>query len=171
VKITLKYLIPALLGAWIISTYAPPLAELESWFGAGTARILQGPLAIIIGLLGFWLRTSGARRLVGKFGDIGAELYYPSETAKRPPLSYRLAHYYVEDGRYDEAVAEYERIIGYYPDESPAYLELIESATLAEDLATAEKYRKKYRSHFHEEPVRLLAQEPLPSANASAINS
>ncbi len=43
--------------------------------------------------------------------------------AERPPLDLRLAQHYVREERFADAIDEYERVRGYYPDIAEVYEE------------------------------------------------
>jgi hypothetical protein len=79
-------------------------------------------------------------------------LVYPNARAERPPLSYRLAHFYTKQLRYAEAVAEYQKIILYYPRERPAYLELLALARRIDHEKLHAKYAKLYMKRFKDVP-------------------
>ncbi len=63
----------------------------------------------------------------------------PSETM-RPPVDYKLARFYYEQMRYEEACEEYFKILEYHPQEVAAYLEGIGAATAADKPDTARKF-------------------------------
>ena len=63
----------------------------------------------------------------------------PSETL-RPPVDYKLARFYYEQMRYEEACEEYFKILEYHPQEVAAYLEGIGAATAADKPDTARKF-------------------------------
>jgi tetratricopeptide (TPR) repeat protein len=90
----------------------------------------------------FWL----AEQIAKPF----ANLFFPSESFKSPPVSYLLAHRYRSERRFDEAIAQYEKIIEFHPRQRDAYLELIEVARLLGDEERAEKYTALMQRRFPE---------------------
>jgi tetratricopeptide (TPR) repeat protein len=75
-------------------------------------------------------------------------LLFPSERLSKPPLSYNLARRYRTQTQWDEAIAEYKSIIEHYPDESDAYIELIEVAAKLGDDKLAQKYAASFKKRF-----------------------
>lgn len=65
----------------------------------------------------------------------------PSETM-RPPVDYKLARFYYDQMRFEEACEEYFKILEYHPQEVDAYLEGIGAATAADQPAMARKFYK-----------------------------
>ena len=79
-------------------------------------------------------------------------IIYPSATAEKPPLSYRLAHLYTKQLRFADAVEEYQKIIRYYPRERTAYLELLALAREIDHAKLYEKYAKLFMKRFGDVP-------------------
>lgn len=48
-------------------------------------------------------------------------LFFPGGKLEKPLLNFKLPTYLVNEGRYTEALEEYEKILKYYPDEVEAY--------------------------------------------------
>ena len=48
-------------------------------------------------------------------------LFFPGGKLGKPTLNLKLPAYFVNEGRYTEALEEYEKVIRYYPDEVEAY--------------------------------------------------
>ena len=88
----------------------------------------------------FWLAEQVAKPFVN--------LFFPSDSFKKPPVSYLLAHRYRSERRYEEAVAQYENIIDFHPRERDAYVELIEVARQLGDEERAEKYTALMQRRF-----------------------
>lgn len=80
-----------------------------------------------------------------------AELFFPSEEFKKPPLSYKMARRYASTRRFEEAAAEYEKIIHYHPQEHDAYVELLEVAKKLKDDKLHAKCAQVLQHRFHEE--------------------
>ena len=85
------------------------------------------------------------------FGSLFENIIYPSEQFSKPELSYVLARFYRQQLRFEESTYEYEEIIHYYPEERPAYEELLEMAGATGDLCTFRKYSRKFKRRFGEE--------------------
>lgn len=75
-------------------------------------------------------------------------IIYPSATADKPPLTYRMAHLYTKQMRFADAVAEYQKIIQYYPRERTAYLELLALAREIDHAKLYDKYAKLFVKRF-----------------------
>lgn len=90
----------------------------------------------------FWLADQIAKPF--------ADLFFPSESFKKPPVSYLLARRYRAERRFEEALAQYENIIEFHPRERDAYVELIEVARQLGDEERAEKYTALMQRHFPE---------------------
>lgn len=88
----------------------------------------------------FWL----AEQIAKPF----ANLFFPSDSFKKPPVSYLLAHRYRSERRFEEAAAQYENIIEFHPREREAYVELIEVARELGDDQRAEKYTALMQRRF-----------------------
>ena len=88
----------------------------------------------------FWL----AEQIAKPF----ANLFFPSETFKKPPVSYLLARRYRSERRFEEAVTQYENIIEFHPHERDAHVELIEVARLMGDEELAEKCITRMQHRF-----------------------
>lgn len=115
-----------------------------------------GHLIISFGsLLAFLLLISPETIIPGceLFSRLFTSIVLPDDKHRRPPLSYLLARRYRKQLRPAEAVAEYQRIIHYYPDEQDAYLELIALAHNVGNERLAKKYTRAFTRHFkHELP-------------------
>ena len=48
-------------------------------------------------------------------------ILFPVTKFNKPTLNLKLPAYYVNEGRYDEALAEYRKVLKHYPDETEAY--------------------------------------------------
>jgi|694.fasta_scaffold20278_7 hypothetical protein len=96
----------------------------------------------------FWL----AEQIAKPF----ANLFFPSDSFKKPPVSYLLAHRYRSERRFKEAIAQYENIIEFHPRERDAHLELIEVARQLGDEERAEKYTALMQRRFPE----VLGERP-----------
>lgn len=79
-------------------------------------------------------------------------LVYPGARAEKPALSYVLAHLYTKQIRLPEAIAEYQKIIHYYPRERPAYLELLILARQIDHPKLYQKYAKLFLKQFKDLP-------------------
>jgi hypothetical protein len=88
----------------------------------------------------FWL----AEQIAKPF----ANLFFPSETFKKPPVSYLLARRYRSERRFEEAVRQYENIIEFHPHERDAHVELIEVARQMGDEDLAEKCIARMQRRF-----------------------
>jgi tetratricopeptide (TPR) repeat protein len=106
----------------------------------------------------FWLAEQIARPF--------ANLFYPSDSFKKPPVSYLLARRYRSERRFEDAVAQYENIIHFHPLEQDAYAELIEVARQTGDEELAAKYAALMRRRFPELDERHPDREEAPQATS-----
>ncbi|MBE7495404.1 MAG: hypothetical protein HS117_10690 [Verrucomicrobiaceae bacterium] len=88
----------------------------------------------------FWL----AEQIAKPF----ANLFFPSDSFKKPPVSYLLARRYRAERRFEDAVTQYENIIEFHPGERQAHEELIEVARQLGDDELVEKYTALMRRRF-----------------------
>jgi len=86
--------------------------------------------------------------LAEQFAKPFANLFYPSDSFKKPPVSYLLARRYSTERRFEDAVTQYENIIEFHPEERDAHVELIELAHQIGDAELAEKYTALLRRRF-----------------------
>ena len=88
----------------------------------------------------FWL----AEQIAKPF----ANLFFPSDTFKKPPVSYLLARRYRSERRFEEAVRQYENIIEFHPHERDAHEELIEVAQMMGDEELEKKCTTRMQRRF-----------------------
>lgn len=88
----------------------------------------------------FWL----AEQIAKPF----ANLFFPSDSFKKTPVSYLLARRYRSERRFEEAVTQYENIIEFHPHERDAHEELIEVARQMGDEELAEKCTARMQRRF-----------------------
>jgi len=81
-------------------------------------------------------------------------ILFPSEEFRKPPLSYLLARKYNTELRFDEAIEQYQKIILHYPDETAAYVELLELARDLGDDRLFQKYAELFKKRFKQEVPR-----------------
>ncbi|MFO1482581.1 MAG: hypothetical protein U1F71_04370 [Verrucomicrobiaceae bacterium] len=104
----------------------------------------------------FWLAEQIAKPL--------ASLFYPSDSFKKPPLSYTLARRYRNERRFDDAATQYEGIIKYYPEEKDAYLELLDVTRQMEDTGLTEKITALLCKRFPD----AVSPDQVPDSGAPA---
>ncbi len=79
--------------------------------------------------------------------------FFPGGRFSKPVLNYKLPEFYVEKGRYEEALAEYRKILQFYPAELPAYEGAIELLLKEfDDVPEAAKLYRQAQKHLHENP-------------------
>ena len=156
----------------------PRATVLVRWAAAGLiagggvvvlARLAHGEGAVpLIGrsLLGIGALITGAllaapelvRWAASPISGLLDSILLPSETV-HPPVDFKLARFYAQTLRYDEACEEYVRILHYHPDNAEAHLEGIRAAALAGNEPLAAKlYRGARRL------LRTGDQRHLPDA-------
>ncbi|MDA0814580.1 MAG: tetratricopeptide repeat protein [Verrucomicrobia bacterium] len=52
-------------------------------------------------------------------------LYMPSGSTEKPPLSFRLGRFYAANGRFQDAEKDYRRMLRFYPEEPEGWIELM----------------------------------------------
>ncbi|HQZ26910.1 MAG TPA: hypothetical protein PK648_02080 [Verrucomicrobiales bacterium] len=83
------------------------------------AEVLAGVLCFVIGICFLWETIFHiATRPLTKMVD---SLFFPGGKLSRPVLNLKLPAYYINEGRYEEALSEYQKILKYYPDEPEPY--------------------------------------------------
>lgn len=87
-------------------------------------------------------------RMAEWFGSWVAELFFPSERLKKPPLSYHMARHYRQCGRLEESLSHCEAIVEHYPEEREAYLELLAVTRALGDGRRESRYRAMYQKRF-----------------------
>lgn len=126
-------------------------------------RILGGAGLFVLGILFLWrtifhLATRPLTRLVDS-------LFFPGGKLGKPLLNLKLPAYYINEGRYEEALAEYRKILKYYPDEIEAYEKTIWLLhDVFDDARGAEKLirrAKKRNLILDERVVRSVRSETL----------
>jgi tetratricopeptide (TPR) repeat protein len=140
------------IGAWIFCAFEFK-AVLASGGGiTGVPALLFGFGSFIAGLL--LVSPEIIVPVSGFFADLFIDVIYPGSRASKPALSYLLARRYHDQARLEESIAEYQKILHYYPKEKDAYRELLLVAQEAGDERTFRKYTRRYLRHFRE-PFRL----------------
>lgn len=118
--------------------------------GVGAVVLVLPSLALFISFL-ILIAPETAFRLAEWCAKPFADLFFPSEEFSKPALSYTLARRYAQDGRLDDAMLEYEKILYYYPDERTAYKELLELTRRMGDENAHQKYAAAFKKRFGEE--------------------
>jgi len=77
-------------------------------------------------------------------------IFFPGGKLAKPTLNLKLPDYYVREGRYDDALREYRRILKHHPDEVEAYEQAIWlHATIFDEPEEARKLlRRAKRRHL-----------------------
>ena len=126
-------------------------------------RILGGAGLFVLGILFLWktifhLATRPLTRLVDS-------LFFPGGKLGKPLLNLKLPAYYINEGRYDEALVEYRKTLKHYPDEIEAYEKTIWLLhDVFQDKSAAEKLIRKAKRRnlpLDERVVRSVQSEPL----------
>jgi tetratricopeptide (TPR) repeat protein len=87
--------------------------------GEDMLLVLAGAGLFLLGIVFLWktifyLATRPLTRMVDS-------LFFPGGKLAKPLLNLKLPAYYINEGRYEEALAEYRKILKHYPDEAEAY--------------------------------------------------
>lgn len=128
------------------------------WMMAAALKIegLGAAFPVIFSMVGFvafvlLIAPETAFRLAEWIAKPFAALFYPTDEFKKPPLNYLLARRYSQERRLEDAVAEYEKILHYYPEERDACVELLELTTNLNAPELHAKYLALFRKRFSRE--------------------
>jgi tetratricopeptide (TPR) repeat protein len=87
-------------------------------------------------------------------------IFFPGGKLSKPVLSYTLPEFYTKEGRFDEALDEYRKILRYYPREGQAYLGAIELlVTEFDDKGAAKELYRRARQKLRDQPEDWLVVE------------
>ena len=122
--------------------------------------LLIGVLFLVIGIVFLWktifhVATRPLMLLVDS-------IFFPGGELPKPVLNLKLPAYYLNEGRFDEALIEYRKILKYYPDEVEAYEKTIWLyLTVFKEPREAEKLlRRAKRRHLAlHQGISLLVEE------------
>lgn len=104
-------------------------------------RFLSAALVFALGAVSIFTDLiSLATRPFTAFID---SVFFPGGKPAKPSLNLKLPEYYRREGRHEEALAEYRKILKHYPDEPEAYEGAIE--LLMEEFGDTGTARKIYR--------------------------
>ena len=81
--------------------------------------LVIGFICLVIGLIAVWESLFAAA--TRPFMALIESIVFPVTKFNKPLLNLKLPAYYIDEGRYDEALIEYRKIIKYHPDETGAY--------------------------------------------------
>jgi len=82
-------------------------------------RLILGAIAFLVGVSLLW--TTIFYLATRPFVSFVDQVFSPGGKLERPVLNLKLPAHYLNEARYDEALAEYHKILKYYPDEPEAY--------------------------------------------------
>lgn len=118
-------------------TTGPESQITETVFRAlmGLALVLAGAI-LIARPLAQWIVTPFVRML------------FPEDHNYTPPPLYSLARHYCKQGRFEEAIRQYHKILKHHPQEIEAYLELVQLLLILGQRAEAESVYKKGVAHL-----------------------
>ena len=98
-----------------------------------------------------------ARWVASPITNLIDSVLLPSETIL-PPVDFKLARFYGQSLRYDEACEEYEKILLYHPDNAEACLEGIRAAALAGNEPLAKKFHHRAQRLMRTDDQRHLLE-------------
>lgn len=150
----LRWTLASIAAVWSIRMMSPGLVTSDMIAGMSQVSALLGIVALIVLLAPELVRltTWPAMKLIDA-------VVYPNERFKRPPLDFRLATFYIRRGLWQQAAEEYERILGYYPQQFEAYQALmaIYTGPLADRKAARSLWRRaRWRLWRHPRSVHQL---------------
>ena len=129
--------------------------------------LLVGVFFLFLGIVALWktIFHIATRPLMLMVDSI----FFPGGELAKPILNLKLPAYYLNEGRFDEALVEYRKILKYYPDEVEAYEKAIWLyLTIFKEPLEAEKLlRRAKRRHLTlHQGISLLADEYRNTGNA-----
>lgn len=130
----------------------------EARRGISLKHLGIGAGSIIVGIL--VIAPDIVRLAASPFLAFIDSIFLPGQRGGKPELNLRLPAFYREKERYDDALAEYRKIIRYYPKEPEGWIGAIE--LLAETFDEKEEARKLYaraRRKLRENPDALVEVE------------
>jgi outer membrane protein assembly factor BamD (BamD/ComL family) len=90
----------------------------------GAAAMMAGFL-VLIGIIAFLVI---GRPLVNKLGDKVGSLFNPGDDGRPARPEYSIAESQVKKGRYDDAIAEYRKVIEQFPTDTSAHVRIAQLA-------------------------------------------
>lgn len=102
-------------GRWVF-------ASLFLWF------ITSGAFPFFVILFGLLVAPEMALLFAAGPSAMVDAVFFPGGRETRPPYSLKLARFYTAENRWEEAEAEYARMLGFYPDMAEAWQERLELA-------------------------------------------
>ena len=136
VTVVLRWIAAGSVGGGGVYVLASTMSHATSWV-AVFGRSLFGLAGMIVGVL--FVAPEVVRWAVSPISHLVDSILLPSEKI-HPPVDFKLARFYGQALRYDEACEEYVKILHYHPDNAEAYLEGIRAAALAGNEALAKKF-------------------------------
>lgn len=128
------------------------------------ARLLLAAASFLAALLFLWkpIFHLATRPL---FALIDA-IFFPGGASGKPSLNLKLPAHYLDEARYEEALAEYRKILRHYPDETEAYEKSIwlQAAVFKDPAAARALLKKAKRRRLVLDPAMVsLAETPIRS--------
>lgn len=82
-------------------------------------------------------------------------IFFPGGPIEKPVLNLKLPAHYLDEARYEEALAEYRQILKHYPDEAEAYEKAIwlEAAVFKDAAAAKSLLKRAKRRHLVLDPA------------------
>ncbi len=151
-SVIVRWIVAALIGGGGVFLLARVMAHESNWMSV-FGKSLFGISAMITGVL--LVSPELVRLAVAPISHLIDSVLLPSETVT-PPADLKLARFYGQAMRYDEACEEYERILHYHPDHPDAHLEGIRAAALAGNERLAAKFYHHAQRHLRSRETRGL---------------
>ena len=126
------------------------------WDWSVLSKLLPGLGGLLGGVV--LMAPELVRWTLAPFSNLLDSILMPSETVV-PPADLKLARFYGQSLRYEEASEEYARILQYHPDHTEACLEGIRAAGLAGDERQAKKFYLAARQMLRTRVQRQLLKD------------
>ncbi len=134
------------LALWFLKNAFPPIEGEFRPFD--TSGLVIGGLLLALGF--FAIVTNVIQIATKPFVLLIDSIFFPGGKLSKPILNLKLPEFYLREGRYEEALDEYQKIMRHYPDETAAYEGAIDLLVNEfSDLNEAGKiHRKSQRRHL-----------------------
>ncbi len=152
--VILRWVAAVGIGGGGVYLLARVLASESNWM-AVFGKSLFGLAGLMTGVL--LVAPELVRWAVSPISHLLDSILLPSETVP-PPVDFKLARFYGQSLRYDEACEEYEKILRYHPDNAEACLEGIRAAALAGNEPRARKFYQRAQRLMRSDDQRHLLE-------------
>ena len=153
--VIVRWIVAGAVGGGGLFLLARVMANESNWM-AVFGKSLFGLAGLMTGIV--LVAPEIVRWAVGPISHLLDNILLPSETVL-PPVDFKLARFYGQGGRYEEACEEYLKTLHYHPDNAEACVEGIRAAALAGNESLAKKFYQRARRIMRSEEKRQWLEE------------